>query len=342
MTDNNTNASADSSGDMLDSATGLTVFENPDDTMSSDIDGAGDGSNGSTTADNNEELFELEAGKNSDGTPNIVKLNKADLLKFAGIGRTSAQKMNDVHTQEQQMTELARRLADPKQVWEVLAKLGHDKDAMVNAITEQQIADMMEDKDVKAARLEKEELMKFRRQEAETKKANEDKAATELAEGFTKRLDAKLTEVLIAAKLPNNGPNRSQLTSYLKTLMFDKEGKMVYQRPLLEIPMEKLVTYMKTSSISRLEALLEGADEDSILATLPQALQDRIAKAVSKRMQSGSSASKPSNKINNTPTKKDVDGPRKIKTVDEREEEVARTVAAAQKAWELRNGKRKN
>ena len=285
-----------------------------------------------------EELFEVLAGKDQSGNQIVHKLSKADLLKQAGIGLTAQQRIEATKQQREQLEQMALTLQDPTKVFDALKALGHNTDELIDKVVDQRIKDALEDPGVKEARTNAEELERYRKQDAEAKKAQEEARLTELSTEFSKRVSTKIDETLAAANLKNTQGNRAAVARYLSTLIDEKDeaGNMKYPRPLQMIPVEKLVEYHKRKTIEGIETLLEGADEDGILATLPKGLVDRIAKAVTKELSGKSQGKSVDQAIKNPASNKKDKNPM---TTVEREALIKNRVAAAQEAWERQQRK---
>lgn len=242
-----------------------------------------------------EELFEVISGKDANGKPITHKLSKADLLKNAGMGIGSRQQAEKVAQERKQVSEILQALRDPANVFDILKGLGNDPEKLMEDYVQKRITEALEDPKDREARLDREELENYRKTKAQQMKEQQEQQEIEAANTIQKDLETKINESLTAAKLPNTGANRAEVAKVIQDMYNDA---ITNKKPfdLKTVPYDKVVKHLRDSRVSGFEGLINEADDDALLETIPQALRERIARAESKRLSSQHG------KVNNTIT----------------------------------------
>ena len=235
-----------------------------------------------------EELIELAMGTDKEGKPLMKKFTKAELIKQLGLAASSTERFEQTKAQRAQLESLARAMKDPEKFWEVAKGLGHNVDELLQKKVESILADASLTPEQKQAKLDKVELEKFRKEDAERKKSEDDMRAKQANEHYGKLINDTIVNALKTAKLPDNKANRADVVAILTPLwnaMLEKNPNAKFE----DVPMDKVIASLKTNRVGGLKSLIEGADEDSILELLPEDVLEKIAKAITKKYQGSQS-----------------------------------------------------
>ena len=269
---------------------------------------SGSGSEQSTEGLTTEDLYELQAGKNPDGTALTKKVTKADLIKLAQTGFGANERFEEAKATKNQMIELAKMLRDPERVFEVLKEMGHNPDELFLGRYNKNLQEQLktpEERDFERLQAEAEQWRKY---EAKRLKDEEESAITTRAEAIKVDLYTKLESALTKTGIKATKDTVAEAARYIGMLKNQAESKG-QNFNIAEIPVDKIASHLRKRYTSGITGYLGELDEDSILSEIPDDLLNKIGKALSKKY-SGQTGSKPienpviRNNVVSTPTKK--------------------------------------
>jgi hypothetical protein len=299
------------------------------------------GDNPSTEETNalQEELFELVEGKNSDGSPIKKSLTKAEMLELAQKGFGANKSFEEAKATKAQMKELARAMSDPTQLPAVLKHLGIDLDSFIQERMAHQMLENMKSPEEKEMEQYRKEAEEFRRMKAEQAKQDEETQINQRAQEIRQSLYSRIEETLNTAGVPKTQTTVAEVSRYIK-MMADSAARQGKQFDINTVKLESIVSHMKAKQKETFESLFADLDDDGTLAMLPEALQKKIAAALTKKM-SGAKITD-INSINREPKQtqwNEQPADRKQKTINTAEANkiFEDRIAHAQAQWDKQN-----
>jgi DNA primase len=231
-----------------------------------------------------EEMYELQAGKNPDGSPLTKSFTKADLLKLAQTGFGANERFEEAKTTKAQMLELAQMLKDPERVFDVLKQLGHDPDELVG----KRYARSLEERLKSPEQVEYEKLSKdaeeWRAFKAKQDKEEQEKSQNAEASRIQTELYTKLEGALSQAGVKPTKASVAEASKYIQTL-FRQATARGERLDLATIPVEKIAQHIKKQYSTGITGYLGELDDDSILSEIPEELLNKIGAALTRKLQ---------------------------------------------------------
>lgn len=228
-----------------------------------------------------EEMFELQHGKNPDGTAITKKVSKADLLSLAQKGFGANQSFEEAKALKSQMTELARLMADPEKVFEVLSSLGHDTDKLMMGRFHKQSIENMKSPEEKEFEVLKRDAELYRKQQAEHLQQQKEAQVLQLTQQYQNVLMDKIEQVLSASGVDKTKQTVAEIARCIKIVQ-DKEGDKFR---LENVPVEQLVKHLQRKRQTSFTSLIDELDDDGILQMLTPAQRQKIGAALTKQLQ---------------------------------------------------------
>lgn len=288
----------------------------------------------------NEELYELIAGKNPDGTPLKKQLKKDEMLKLAQKGFGADSTFQEAQQTKAQMKELARMLADPEAVFEIIKKFGHDPDQLMTGRMAKQMLEAMKTPEQIQAEEWKRDAEKFRAQEAKRLQDEQESLITNRAKEIQTDLYTRIEQTLNSAGVPSTKASVAEVGRYLKALVnkAESEGQSL---DIKNVKLENIVAHMRNQHKVTFESLFsDDLDEDGILALLDEKLQKRIGAALTKKLSSGNAVSNViERKASTTPALDKPEKKERALSPEEANELSAERIRKLQAMWDKQNGR---
>ena len=287
----------------------------------------------------NEELYELIAGKNADGTPLKKSFNKDEMLKLAQKGFGADATFEEAKREKAQMRELARMLADPEAAFEVLKKFGHDPDQLMTGRMAKQMLEAMKSPQEIEAEGWKKDAEEFRAWKAKQQKDEEEQQITTRATQIRDSLYTRIEETLNSAGVKKTKSTVAEVGRYIKQMAAkaDADGKPF---DIETVKLNNIVQHLKGQYKQTFDSLLEELDEDGILSTFSEAQLKKIGAALTKKLSSGNVRDIHSIKREATaPAVEKADKRERALSTDEANEIAAERTRKLQALWEKQNGR---
>lgn len=285
-----------------------------------------------------EELFELIEGKNSDGSPIKKGYTKEELLKIAQKGLGADKAFEQSKAEREQMRQLARAMQDPSQLPVVLKHLGIDLDQFLQERMAHQMLENMKSPEEKEMEQYRKEAEEFRRLKAEQAKQEEESKIHARAEEIRHSLYSRINDTLNSAGVPKTTATIAEVSRFIK-MKADAAERQGKEFDINTVNLEQIVAHLKTRQKENFDSLFgDDLDDDGLLSLIPEALQKRIAAAMTKKLQGGKVTD--INSIKRDARATNWDAPmKKAKNINSTEanERIADKIAAAQAQWDKMN-----
>jgi hypothetical protein len=249
------------------------------------------GEEASTSFDENDpsSWFELEEGKNPDGSKKTKKISVAEARKLAQKGLGADKTFNEAKAAREeaqatkaQMAQLARLMKEDP--WKVMSALGLDPDAAIKSKFQRDLEEsMLDPRDRELRDIKKDYQRMKQEEEARYKQAQEERVIARAQELQTNLMN-KVDEALKQTGVPNNRATVAEIGRFLQSLhgKVDRAGNPI---DIFKIPVKAIVTHIHNTMKSSFQTVLSSVeDDDALLENLDPAIVKRIMNAQSKKL----------------------------------------------------------
>lgn len=227
--------------------------------------------------------FEIEEGKNTDGSKKTRKLTREEAKQFAQKGygadakfQEAAKAREETATAKRQMAQLARMFKeDPEQVMRAFeidpdewAMKRHEKKLVESKMSPHE----RENLDLKAR------MARFEEREAKEQADAKEKEVMAKAQSMQGQLFGRIEQVLTSAGVPKTPTTIAEIGRYLQQA--HNAGKNIF-----EMPLETIVKHIQTRRQTEFNEVYGAYDDDALLNNVDPALLKRILNAHTKKMQ---------------------------------------------------------
>lgn len=281
-----------------------------------------------------EELYELITGKNADGTPIKKNLSREEAMKLMQKGFGADKEFEEAKATKKQMTELARMLADPKQVFEVLKHFKHDPDLlMTGRMAEQMLQSLKTPEDIEREGWKK-DAEEYRAMKSKQMRDDEDAQVNTRAAEIRDGLYSRIEETLNTAGVKNTKGTVAQVARYVQKL-HNKAIAEDRDFDINTIKLENIVAHLRDDYKGTVSALIDDSDEDSVLSHFTDAQLKKLGAALTKKLSGGNvvDINTIERKATNTPAAVNTEKKERVLSTDEANDIAAKRTADLQRRW---------
>jgi hypothetical protein len=251
----------------------------------------------------NEEMWELEDGKDETGAKRTRKVPVSEARKLAQKGYGADKTFQEASAARAEAQAMKQQVAQLTQLfkqnpWKVMEALGLDSNELIRAKFERELEDAQMDPRDKKLREYETELQQHRRLKAEAEAKQTEDAIISKAQHYQELLFGKIDQALKATGVPNNATTVGEIGRYLQQLhgKTDKQGNPIN---IFEIPLDDIVRHVHSRFSSGYNEVLQGYDDDSLLNNIDPKVLKRLMAAQTKKLEASGTLQRRNAPVNN-------------------------------------------